>query len=87
MNDKKCVFCGKKADWDNFGGVCNDCYFDVQAEYQAGQRQKELGEYTDNVRKETYKKALEIVENEIKQNRPPDFKLYNLKRIFEDLSH
>lgn len=26
MNDNKCVFCGKKADWDNFGGICNDCY-------------------------------------------------------------
>lgn len=23
---KKCVFCGKPALWDNFGGICGDCY-------------------------------------------------------------
>lgn len=37
--------------------------------------------------KKIYKKALQIIENEIKQDRPPEFKLDNLKRIFEDLSH
>lgn len=74
--NKKCVFCGKPALWDNFGGICGDCY-----------SQKEQEEAIKTIEKNAYKKVLKIVEEEIKQNRPADFKINNIKRILEDLSH
>lgn len=55
--NKKCVFCGKPALWDNFGGICGDCYSQKEAEERERINKKNLEENNRNV----YNQALEDV--------------------------
>jgi len=58
--NKKCVFCGKEAEWDNFGGVCNQCFFKI--EFEAAMKEHDTKVSTDAIEK--YKRTNDMVSKE-----------------------
>lgn len=64
---KKCVFCGNKADWDNLGGICNDCYNrmetqDAIARIRADERAKVIDEFVNAIEEHQQKNWIDNLE-------------------------